>query len=1208
MIAQQYQDNFIASCHRMSLPSSFAVATTSPVHPSIVASSLNGSETEVDISFRPERSTSSSPEQADTHRSSGLLWHKTIDEDVKRMDMKMPVIKRTSTENNLTFHAEFRHDDSQSRPMVMKMKTIDHLEHDEQIQICCRKRKRKSQHPSRVAESDNDATSEESRQQDDETACQEKSEIHETESSEEEYVSEQPRFDHFSNHKRTRSFDSSTKSISHGRQISNREKKEQTSDSPVTASSEVNGNHQNVGRGDNRHERKGNSDRHHSSDAKKPRHHSCFNLSHAEKSLRLPNFKDSYSSKFQARPISEADLTPQNIHKTRSNEIEHREDKFERRTSSASLKTSLNSPLSPPFPNATNATMFSPASDEKMNISFFPHPGLPGISKSPPAISHRYLDLELSNCGATSMLHSTNHPSSAGHLYQPIDYTSLPGGEIRSGVWIPTRSRNCHLCGKEFKNVYSVKLHIKNVHLKEMWKCTVNGCNATFPSKRSRDRHSANSNLHSKLRLRGIYADSRICAQTADMTEMLRERFLPSLLSSPPQEKSALPPDTVSNKTTTREKMNSDENKPKRSQTRENFDTNMPQQAKYEDVVITDKGTKKTESKDIEKPRQQHSHKNGSDSSVRKSQDSGSRTPQQHEKTTKEDDKKNEQYSLYHKLLADAITGIREKHRDELHYAANPNIMSHLPPLPSLPFFSSPFAAKSTPHPNIPFPYNTPSYPLQQPLRDPSLTLQGMKLVNEFHPPVSKPSQCDKYDEKSDDTSHMRKFNGNDCDDRKHPNIASKNTQDAKSVHSDMKPGLKTPAVSLKDMEYQNLNNAFNASSFDLSLGHAANLVPGLLQSMGKIPMSNGTLPNKSAELLKLFQPGSFLYEYFSAMRRNLSESASHTQEKNRGSSERVENTAAKSPYIDNSTSGSPKRLKLSSDDSSSFPIEGDPYGHTTAKSKSTSSPKNRELSIQQHIHEDRNTTERNHEGKSIRTTDERHQKARKEEEELKQSKADILSKRNHMPFHPLFNRSMFPSPPGIHLGSIPDVKPLGAGVPMHVQHPAIMPSTPYFPSIVGDQGTNFVNAALMAAALSRHKTGFSFPPVSPGLYNVSPFAQGLFHPKFPNPIMPGMERFGVGNIASTEDMMCSLDGVTEMDDPTLGMEGNTWKTGPVQCSICKRMYSNKGTLRVHFKSVHLREMHRCTVPGCDMMFTSVRSRNRHSQNPNLHRTLPYHH
>uniref|UniRef100_UPI00358DFA3D zinc finger protein basonuclin-2-like n=1 Tax=Myxine glutinosa TaxID=7769 RepID=UPI00358DFA3D len=62
---------------------------------------------------------------------------------------------------------------------------------------------------------------------------------------------------------------------------------------------------------------------------------------------------------------------------------------------------------------------------------------------------------------------------------------------------------------------------------------------------------------------------------------------------------------------------------------------------------------------------------------------------------------------------------------------------------------------------------------------------------------------------------------------------------------------------------------------------------------------------------------------------------------------------------------------------------------------------------------------------------------------------------------------------------------------------------------------------------------------------------------------------------------------------------------GPISCSICNKLYSNKGTLRVHYKTVHLREMHRCKVPGCNMMFSSVRSRNRHSQNPNLHRNLP---
>uniref|UniRef100_A0A803TBW2 Basonuclin zinc finger protein 2 n=1 Tax=Anolis carolinensis TaxID=28377 RepID=A0A803TBW2_ANOCA len=57
---------------------------------------------------------------------------------------------------------------------------------------------------------------------------------------------------------------------------------------------------------------------------------------------------------------------------------------------------------------------------------------------------------------------------------------------------------------------------------------------------------------------------------------------------------------------------------------------------------------------------------------------------------------------------------------------------------------------------------------------------------------------------------------------------------------------------------------------------------------------------------------------------------------------------------------------------------------------------------------------------------------------------------------------------------------------------------------------------------------------------------------------------------------------------------------GGIMCNICHKMYSNKGTLRVHYKTVHLREMHKCKIPGCNMMFSSVRSRNRHSQNPNL--------
>uniref|UniRef100_A0A0K8UYW9 Protein disconnected n=1 Tax=Bactrocera latifrons TaxID=174628 RepID=A0A0K8UYW9_BACLA len=54
-----------------------------------------------------------------------------------------------------------------------------------------------------------------------------------------------------------------------------------------------------------------------------------------------------------------------------------------------------------------------------------------------------------------------------------------------------------------------------------------------------------------------------------------------------------------------------------------------------------------------------------------------------------------------------------------------------------------------------------------------------------------------------------------------------------------------------------------------------------------------------------------------------------------------------------------------------------------------------------------------------------------------------------------------------------------------------------------------------------------------------------------------------------------------------------------VQCSLCLKTFCDKGALKIHFSAVHLREMHKCTVEGCNMVFSSRRSRNRHSANPN---------
>lgn len=70
---------------------------------------------------------------------------------------------------------------------------------------------------------------------------------------------------------------------------------------------------------------------------------------------------------------------------------------------------------------------------------------------------------------------------------------------------------------------------------------------------------------------------------------------------------------------------------------------------------------------------------------------------------------------------------------------------------------------------------------------------------------------------------------------------------------------------------------------------------------------------------------------------------------------------------------------------------------------------------------------------------------------------------------------------------------------------------------------------------------------------------------------------------------------------PNIGTQYINSVTGKkrVQCNICLKTFCDKGALKIHFSAVHLREQHKCTVPGCNMMFSSRRSRNRHSANPN---------
>ncbi|KAJ3622998.1 hypothetical protein MTP99_019258 [Tenebrio molitor] len=97
---------------------------------------------------------------------------------------------------------------------------------------------------------------------------------------------------------------------------------------------------------------------------------------------------------------------------------------------------------------------------------------------------------------------SSNGGESPDENSQNQFFGHFDNGQFISGMDVPIdkdNPRKCTACGKIFQNHFGVKTHYQNVHLKLMHKCNVDGCNAAFPSKRSRDRHSANLNLHRKL-------------------------------------------------------------------------------------------------------------------------------------------------------------------------------------------------------------------------------------------------------------------------------------------------------------------------------------------------------------------------------------------------------------------------------------------------------------------------------------------------------------------------------------------------------------------------------------------------------------------------------------------------------------------------------------------------------------------------------------
>ena len=95
------------------------------------------------------------------------------------------------------------------------------------------------------------------------------------------------------------------------------------------------------------------------------------------------------------------------------------------------------------------------------------------------------------------------------------------------------------------------------------------------------------------------------------------------------------------------------------------------------------------------------------------------------------------------------------------------------------------------------------------------------------------------------------------------------------------------------------------------------------------------------------------------------------------------------------------------------------------------------------------------------------------------------------------------------------------------------------------------------------------------------------------------------GQTPDTDGEASRSSSVGPEEEPAAGDGGDS--TAAVTCHVCpspSTTFRDKLALKEHLETVHPRESHRCTVAGCDKLFSTRKSRNRHSQNDNLHRHL----
>lgn len=126
------------------------------------------------------------------------------------------------------------------------------------------------------------------------------------------------------------------------------------------------------------------------------------------------------------------------------------------------------------------------------------------LASATPKLNNKSLLSGEASPSSSSVSPESDHESESSNTSSDCKSPGLSNGSrsAEDSIDIPIdkdNPRKCFACGKQFLNHFSLKTHYKNIHLKLLHVCTIAGCDASFPSKRSRDRHSLNVNLHRKV-------------------------------------------------------------------------------------------------------------------------------------------------------------------------------------------------------------------------------------------------------------------------------------------------------------------------------------------------------------------------------------------------------------------------------------------------------------------------------------------------------------------------------------------------------------------------------------------------------------------------------------------------------------------------------------------------------------------------------------